>query len=382
MTTHVENISNKAYHYFYKITNRINGMFYYGIHSTNDLDDGYMGSGKRIRAAIKKYGIENFTKEIIKFFNSLQELSDYERDVVNEDLLNNVKCYNLVKGGYFLEGDAILKRKQTFKDKKHQQGQNNSQYGTCWVTLNDKSIKINKSELDTYLACGYIKGRVIKNKEKITKANKGRRHMWKDGKETVVKPNEVQKYLDDGWIIGRVDPMSKRKPRKPSMTKEESIANMQKYVRVRDENDNTFVVERTDPRYLSGELSVYNAGRIKVIDKDGNKFLISKTDPRYLSGELIKSSNPTNKILIRNKYTNEYRMVSKDDPLINHPDYVNSTKGLKYNTVQRAKIKYIKTKNKMTWVNDGKIHKYININDIDNFLAENPGWNEGRIKKS
>lgn len=351
MTNQTDNISNKKYHYFYKITNRINGMFYYGIHSTNDLNDDYMGSGKRIRAAIKKYGVENFTKEIIKFFPTLKELSDYEQQIIDESLLNDPKCYNLVKGGYFLEGDAILKRKQTFKDKKHQQGQNNSQYGTCWVTLNDKSIKINKSELDAYLACGYIKGRVIKNKEKITKANKGRRHMWKDGKETVVNPNEVQKYLDNGWIIGRVDPRSKRKPHKPSMTKEESIANMQKYVRVRDKDDNTFVVERTDPRYLSGEF-------IKPLPK------------------------PTNKILIRNKYTNEYRMVSKDDPLINHPDYVNSTKGLKYNTAQRAKIKYIKTKNKMTWVNDGKIHKYISINDVDNFLAENPGWNEGRIKKS
>ena len=274
-------------------------MFYYGIHSTNDLDDGYMGSGKRLKAAIKKYGIENFDKEIINFFNSLQELSDYERDVVNEDLLSNVKCYNLVKGGYFLEGDAILKRKQTFKSKKHQQGQNNSQYGTCWVTLNGKSIKINKSELDTYIARGYIKGRVIKNKEKITKVNKGRRHMWKDGKETVVSPNEVQKYLDNGWIIGRVNPTSKRKP---SMTKEESIANMQKYVKVRDKDDNTFVVERTDPRYLSGELKVYNAGCIKVIDKDGNKFLINKTDPRYLSGELVKPlPKLTNKVLIRNK---------------------------------------------------------------------------------
>ena len=380
MITHVENISNKAYHYFYKITNRINGMFYYGIHSTNDLNDDYMGSGKRIRAAIKKYGVENFTKEIIKFFPTLKELSDYEQQIIDESLLNDPKCYNLVKGGYFLDGDAILKRKQTFKDKKHQQGQNNSQYGKCWITRDNKSKMVKTYELEKYLGEGWIKGRVIENKKNITIANRGRRHMWKDGKETVVNPSEVQTYLDNGWIIGRVDPMSKRKP---SMTKEESIANMQKYVRVHDKDDNTFVVERTDPRYLSGELQAYNAGRIKVIDKDGNKFLISKTDPRYLSGELIKPlPKPTNKILIRNKYTNEYRMVSKDDPLINHPDYVNSTKGLKYNTAQRAKIKYIKTKNKMTWVNDGKIHKYISINDIDNFLAENPGWNKGRIKKS
>jgi hypothetical protein len=41
-------------HYLYKITCIINEKYYLGIHSTNNINDGYMGSGKRIKYSIKK----------------------------------------------------------------------------------------------------------------------------------------------------------------------------------------------------------------------------------------------------------------------------------------------------------------------------------------
>lgn len=36
----------KKYNYVYKTTNSINGRFYYGVHSTDDLNDGYLGSSE------------------------------------------------------------------------------------------------------------------------------------------------------------------------------------------------------------------------------------------------------------------------------------------------------------------------------------------------
>ncbi len=91
--------NEKKYNYFYKITNLINGKFYYGIHSTNNLEDGYMGGGKLIREAIKKHGKENFQKEIVANCLTRKEVSDHEKLVVTMDLVLDENCYNLKTGG-------------------------------------------------------------------------------------------------------------------------------------------------------------------------------------------------------------------------------------------------------------------------------------------
>ncbi|MDD5649042.1 MAG: GIY-YIG nuclease family protein [Candidatus Nanoarchaeia archaeon] len=83
------------FNYFYKITNLVNGHFYYGVHKTNNLEDGYMGSGKRCNYAQKKYGKKNFKKEIIAFFDTYEQALEMESQIVNEELINDPNCYNL-----------------------------------------------------------------------------------------------------------------------------------------------------------------------------------------------------------------------------------------------------------------------------------------------
>ena len=79
----------------YKITNEVNGKHYIGMHQTTNLDDDYMGSGKRIRAAIQKHGPENFKKEILFVFNNEEAMRQKEQELVvlSED------SYNLCEGG-------------------------------------------------------------------------------------------------------------------------------------------------------------------------------------------------------------------------------------------------------------------------------------------
>lgn len=88
------------YYTIYKITNQIDGKFYIGSHKTKNLNDNYMGSGKYLRYAQEKHGIENFTKEILYIFNTPEEMYQKEAEIVNENYLETNNTYNLKIGGF------------------------------------------------------------------------------------------------------------------------------------------------------------------------------------------------------------------------------------------------------------------------------------------
>jgi hypothetical protein len=83
----------------YKITNKIDGKIYIGKHQTDDLNDGYMGSGKILRRAQKKHGLENFLKEILHIFNTEEEMNAKEKELVTEEFCLREDTYNLCVGG-------------------------------------------------------------------------------------------------------------------------------------------------------------------------------------------------------------------------------------------------------------------------------------------
>ena len=190
----------KKYHYIYKTINQINGKFYIGMHSTNKLNDGYLGSGYKLRRSINKHGRENFKIEYLEFFDTRENLINREKELINDTLLKDPMCMNLVFGGNggFISVDGYKKgakrmneivwanpeyrkRKSEWKSKqnkilwqtgklkyvdnwtgrKHtnetkikigkinstkQTGESNSQFGTCWITNGTENKKIKKTE--------------------------------------------------------------------------------------------------------------------------------------------------------------------------------------------------------------------------------------------
>ena len=87
------------FYILYQVTNNLNGKIYVGVHKTKKLDDGYMGSGKVINSAIKKNGIENFTRVILEQFDDSAAMYAREKEVVTDEFLARDDTYNLRRGG-------------------------------------------------------------------------------------------------------------------------------------------------------------------------------------------------------------------------------------------------------------------------------------------
>jgi group I intron endonuclease len=108
----------KRYHYIYEITNLINGKTYIGQHSTEHLHDGYMGGGLTLNRAIKKYGRNNFKKEILMFAVNNAALNFMEKCLVTEEFVQDESNYNLrIGGGHFGKHSTATKQKMSQSQK-------------------------------------------------------------------------------------------------------------------------------------------------------------------------------------------------------------------------------------------------------------------------
>ncbi len=87
------------YHFIYETKNLINGKLYRGKHSTENMDDGYLGSGIAIMRALDKYGRENFKRTILQMCKDVHIAYFHETLYVNPDWVNRDDTYNLVPGG-------------------------------------------------------------------------------------------------------------------------------------------------------------------------------------------------------------------------------------------------------------------------------------------
>lgn len=92
--------SRRKFHILYKTTCHVTGRYYIGIHSTDEIEDGYLGSGVRLTRSVKKYGRQAHRREVIELVSDRNTLKIREAEVVTEELIaSDDLCMNLIKGG-------------------------------------------------------------------------------------------------------------------------------------------------------------------------------------------------------------------------------------------------------------------------------------------
>lgn len=89
-----------TYFIIYKTTNTINNRYYIGKRKSIYPDAGsYLGSGKALKVALKKYGKQAFVKEVLHRCDTFEEMNALEKQLVNEAVLNDPLSYNMKIGG-------------------------------------------------------------------------------------------------------------------------------------------------------------------------------------------------------------------------------------------------------------------------------------------
>lgn len=81
----------------YKTINIVSGKYYIGVHKTDNPNDGYMGSGRAIVAAIKKDGRASFVKKILFVFDNKEDAFTKEIELTADFHLRST--YNMRRGG-------------------------------------------------------------------------------------------------------------------------------------------------------------------------------------------------------------------------------------------------------------------------------------------
>ena len=215
---------NKEYKHFviYQITNLVNGMIYIGQHSTNNLDDGYMGSGVYLKEDQLKYGLDKFKKDILFECQSREELSNKEAELVDDEFVNRMDTYNLVRGGGYIvtHGQAAKSGKlgQTIHYKKYQEDEEYRE--SIRKKLSESSKRMWKEHPEKFknFKCDWTgrhhseetKKRMSEiGKLKVDSKNGMFGRIWIHNE--LVKTNatilmsQLHDYLEQGWDVGRID---------------------------------------------------------------------------------------------------------------------------------------------------------------------------------
>lgn len=344
---YLETLNSNKYNYFYKITNKINGKYYYGVHSTDNLNDGYMGSGVGLWAAFKKYGIKNFYKEIVEFFETIEEAFAKEAEVVTIDLVKDKNCYNRMCGGvgFHTGGTATVRDKDG---------------NVFHIPVDDPRLKTDEFVGSTKGYAKYYHKDDIGGKIYFLKTDDSD---VLNGTYVGISKNKRMYITNDGQTLL----LTKEESEERNDIKEYSPTTNK--VLVKDKNGNTFQVDKNDEMYLSKELVPYWCGKTH---KEETKEKMKATHKKNKHQQGSKNSQYDSRWVY--KYNENGQQITKKISKEELETYLSN--GWKNGHPIGKKFSNIY----MFDDNNKVINKTIYTEELENYIQK--GWIKGRVAKS
>ena len=240
----------------YKTTDIKTDRIYIGVDSINN--PAYFGSGTEIKQIILEGRISDLRKEILFIFDTVEEAFNKESEIVTEDFIKQDNVMNIALGGVwgsysigkitakdkdnnihtvfkdderFVRGElvGIQKNKITVIDKdgntlsvsvedpRYLSGElQHACKGRKWVhnKITGQKLLVHPNDVHIYISKGFQHGG---GKIRKTSSLTGMKLVHKGLKNTRVKADSLEEYLNDGWTLGWVN----IKERKDSVNKKD-----------------------------------------------------------------------------------------------------------------------------------------------------------------
>ena len=236
------------YGYIYKTTNLINGKIYIGQKKRFEFTEDYKGSGKILWNAINKYGWDNFKVELLVECNSQEELNNEEKRLILKfDSTNRSVGYNISLGGQnpvlVGENNPLYGRHRSKETKekisKSKTGVKRSSEQVAQMSLTTKKLYENEE---------YVQ----KRSEIMKNMSTGRKWIHKGTENKFVTSEDFEKYINEGWIEGMAYRSRSEKYKEYCKVREHNKSHFNNIGRkwINDGTNNKFVKSEELDRYL------------------------------------------------------------------------------------------------------------------------------------
>ena len=248
-----ENYRERKHNLVYRTTVRVGEeeYFYIGKHSTDVLEDGYIGSGPKFRRFLREHPDSEISREVLSDWSTVEEALLEEERVVTLGMLRNPHCLNSIKGGGTFDTSGRVPSQEERENHSRRlkghpasekqkrvvsqmfRGRQSPTRGKVWVILGEEHRLVDPEDLQKWVDAGYQKARPVASSRGSENFHKNSVWVHRGEESKLIRKEELKEYLESGFEEGRVLGKGKKvwmvkKGEKPKMVKIEDISNFEK----------------------------------------------------------------------------------------------------------------------------------------------------------